>query len=156
MLEKNCEVSVDFYPVVVDYGMSIGDMVKAGKYDWSNESINNNTFPVYGQGRVNVNVGLFRFGREGDVFQYEDVLQRFDSLGFRPGNVAELLAIGSTYPELQLKFPIVQMGTVWHHVERNGYRGLYLRRGKLERGLSVIWLDKGFYNYYRIIGIKKD
>jgi hypothetical protein len=37
--------------IAVDYGMSLRDMIAAGKYDWVNPSITAERFPVEGTGK---------------------------------------------------------------------------------------------------------
>lgn len=144
------DFSITEYPVIVDYDMSLEEMVEAGKYDWGNRSINKVNFPFYGSGKAKVNIKLVCFGRD---MQYSEVLLGLDSLSLKPGNLPELLALGAKYPALQLDFPIVQVGTIWQNIDRSGRRGIYLRRGNKERGLSAIWLEHGFLKWYRFIAI---
>ncbi len=142
------------YRVTVDYNMSLAEMIEAGNYDWRNNDINNINFstpPEYLRlGKVDVNIELVCCGR---YMTKNKVLVDLDSHGKRPGILPELLALGARFPFLQLEYPVVQIGSVWP--DRGGLRGTYLRRGKKERGLSVIWLKYGFRGYYRIIAVQK-
>lgn len=152
MMPSQDEFSITPYNIVVDYNMSLEEMVDAGKYDWGNKSISTANFPFQGSGKVNLELQLVCFGKDT---QYEEVLKGLDSLGLRPGNLPELLSLGAAYPHLQLEYPIVQLGTIWQNVDRSGRRGLYLRRGNKERGLSAIWLEHGFLRWYRFIAVNK-
>lgn len=144
--------SITPYKICVDYDMSLEDMVIAGKYDWGNRSINIINFPYKGKGKSEIELKLVCFGKDT---QYEEVVAGLESLGLRPGTLPELLALGAAYPDLQLEFPIVQVGTIWQNIDRSGRRGIYLRRGNKERGLSAIWLEHGFLKWYRFIGVEK-
>lgn len=142
--------------VTVNYDLSLEEMIAAGKYDWQNNNINIINFPPpaggWGSGLVNLDVELACFNR---FTEPEEVLYKFDLYDRRPGVLPELLAVGAEYPQKQIEFPIVQIGSVWPDLQRGGKRGVYLRRGNKERGLAFIWLEHGFPGYYRIIAVKK-
>ena len=153
MPSKN-SVTITTHEVVIDYNMSLEEMVEAGKYDWGNLGINGENFKFKrGDGKVRIIIKLVCFNR---LMSYREVLRWFSRHGLRPGNLPELLAFGATYPEKQLEFPVVQVGTLWRIKKRRGSRGLYLRRGNKERGLSAIWLEHGFLKYYRFIAVEKE
>lgn len=153
MLSKDV-FSVTPYDIVIDYDMTLEDMVAAGNYDWGNLSINSKNFRFeQKKGKIRVRTFLVCFGKDT---KYGQVIRELNKLGLRPGNLPELLAFGATYPEKQLEFPIVQFGTIWEVKKRRGRRGLYLRRGKKERGVSAIWLEHGFLSYYRFLAVEKD
>lgn len=152
MPSKN-SVVVTNYEVIIDYDMSLEEMVEAGKYDWGNLSINPRNFKFKkSKGKVKIVIKLVCFNK---FMLYRKVLKWFSQHDLRPGNLPELLAFGATYPEKQVEFPIVQIGTLWRIKQRRGSRGLYLRRGRKERGLSAIWLEHGFLKYYRFIAVEK-
>ena len=150
MMADKDRFSITNFPVVVDYNMSLEKMIEAGKYDWGNKGINQENYRFSGSGKVELVIKLVCLGQDSDR---EEVLKRLKFLGLRPGTLPELLALGARYPRLQLEFPIVQLGTVRHEVKRGGWRGLYLRRGNKERGLSAIWVDRGFLKWYRFIAV---
>ena len=153
MSRKN-SVIITTHEVVVDLDKSLEEMVEAGHYDWGNLGINGKNFKFKkGKGNVRVVIKLVCFNK---FMSYRQVLKWFSLHGLRPGNLPELLAFGATYPEKQLEFPIVQVGTLWRIKKRRGSRGLYLRRGNKERGLSAIWLEHGFLKYYRFIAVEKE
>lgn len=151
MSSKNSVITTT-HEVVIDNDISLEEMVRAGRYDWGNLGINGKNFKFKrGKGKVRIIIKLVCFNR---LTSYREVLQWFRRHGLRPGNLPELLAFGATYPEKQLEFPIVQVGTLWRIKKRRGSRGLYLRRGNKERGLSAIWLQHGFLKYYRFIAVE--
>ncbi len=145
----------NIYRVPIDYSLTITEMVAACNLDWANKDINDKNFPILPAklklGRTNVNVELFCFGKF--MRHRREMLRELDSNGLRAGTLPELLAFGALYPNKQLEFPILEIGSVWP--DRGGLRGVFLRKGKKERGLSVAWLKYGFAGYYRIIAVSK-
>mgnify|MGYP001169993776 CR=1 FL=1 len=41
------------------------------------------------------------------------IIKVMDTIGFKPATLQELLALGSSFPGLQQKFPIVALGSTW-------------------------------------------
>jgi len=146
----------NIYRISVDYDTSLADMLAAGKYDWGNSDVNDVNFPIppefSGLGKVDVNLELVCFGKKMD--SYEEVLEELDSRGLRPGILPELLAFGARYPNKQLEYPVMEVGSIWQ--DRGGHRGIFLRKGKKERGISVVWLKYGWGPYYRFIAVRKE
>jgi hypothetical protein len=105
------------FKVTVDYGQSLADMIKAGKYDWVNDNITKENFPVNGQDKQEVEVLLFHFNR---VISSDDAIAEMNKAGYRPARIEELLALGACQPELQKQFPIVALGSAWRRP--SGYR----------------------------------
>ena len=147
-------ISWEILKVTVDYGLSLDEMIAAGKYDWQNNSINTLNFPLSVSRRVNWKVELNAYLVCFNMFvDYDEIPPTLDSYDLKEGDLPILLAIGAEHPKKQIEFPIVQTGNVWPDLQRGGKRGVYLRRGNKERGLAFIWLDHGFPGYYRIIAI---
>jgi hypothetical protein len=96
-------VSVD-YMVTVDFSKSVEEMVDSGHYDLPHGGVTSKYFVVDGVGTIEVAVMLVYFRRK---ISTKDVLYFFKEGGLRPANVAELLAFGAAYPEVQLEFPIL-------------------------------------------------
>lgn len=153
MLGKSL-VTITDYEVILDNSMTLEEMVGAGNYDWGNLAINAINFKFKkGKGKIKIIIKLVCFNR---FMSYRKIMKWLRCHNLRPGNLPELLAFGAKYPEKQLEFPVVQIGTLWRIKKRRGSRGLYLRRGKKERGLSAIWLEHGFLKYYRFIAVEID
>ena len=145
-------ISIESYAVWMDYGMSRSDMVRVGEYDWNNNNINETNFPIESSGKGYFDVKLVCFDRFTELGLVRFGLDLYD---LRPGNLTELLGFGAAFKTRQLEFPIVEIGSLWPDVQRKADRGVYLRRGNKERGLSFIWVDRGFLPYYRFIAVKK-
>ena len=136
--------------VIVDYTMSLADMIKAGKYDWTNHDITEKRFPVKGEGKKETAVELIHFNR---VMNSNQVEQELDKMGLRPGTIEELLAFGATFPETQRKFPILALGSV---AEISGGRVVaYLDGGGSERRLRLYWPDNDWSVVCRFLAVRK-
>lgn len=139
------------FGVKVNYDLSLREMISAGKYDYTNEDITAQRFPVKGSGQEKVAIELVHFNRDMEA---KDVLKEFEKRGLRPATLAELLAFGVAYPEQQRDFPIVELGSVWGG--RGGGRSVaYLWRDGSDRGLGLSWLDFRWSAPCRFAGVRK-
>jgi len=137
LIIRKKEVSAEIFKVVVDYSLSLTEMIAAGDYDWTNSDITAENFPVSGDGRQEVELELVHLNREAST---EEVLEELDRRGLRPARIEELLALGAKHPELQKQFPIIAFGSVWR--DPGGYRCVpCLGWGVSERGLSLGYDD---------------
>lgn len=128
------------YSLTVDYSCSIEDAVKAGNYDWKNRDINSRNFPTKKSGIAEVDVELLHFNRDMSM---EEVLAELDKRGLRPAELHELLKLEEKFPNLQRKFPIIALGSVWR--SPGGARGCpYLGRVRFKRGLNLTWIGSSW------------
>ena len=98
------------FKVIVDYDQTLKQMICAGQYDWIDNDIVSNHFPVTGTGQKETEITLFHFNR---VISSDNAIVEMAKAGYRPALVEELLTLGAAYKELQKKFPIVALGSVW-------------------------------------------
>jgi hypothetical protein len=96
------------YVISVNYDISIEELIKRGKYDWSDKIITNKNFLTKRSGKSDIAIELVHFNRK--MFSSEIVLSELDKIGLRPAEACELLTFGEKYPDLQLNFPIVALG----------------------------------------------
>ncbi|PIR57314.1 MAG: hypothetical protein COU72_01585, partial [Parcubacteria group bacterium CG10_big_fil_rev_8_21_14_0_10_41_35] len=152
LLVDTSKVFGQIYSVVVDYGMSLFNMISVGNYDYVNSNITAEHFPTTSEGVVKTKeVVLFHFNRD---ISSEVVIAEMNKAGYQPANIAELLALGAQKPELQLGFPIVGLGSVWR--DPDGYRGSpVLRRDGSERKLCLFYFGLAWYAYYRFAAVRK-
>lgn len=142
--------SIDTYPITVNYGLSLKEMIAVGRYDREDKDITALHFPMKGEGTKEVVTELVHFNRH---MESEDVLREFDERSLRPATIKELLAFGAKYPELQRQFPIVALGSIWWHL---AYRFvLCLDRYGSERGLRLIWFGHGWRDDCRFLAVRK-
>src|SRR6266851_9492858 len=78
--------NVDTYHVTINYKGSVEEMVKRGKYDWSNCEITSEYFPSDQDGDAEVCIELIRFER---TMGSSEVLEELDSRGLRPASLRE-------------------------------------------------------------------
>ncbi|MEK7061874.1 MAG: hypothetical protein AAB957_01290, partial [Patescibacteria group bacterium] len=94
---------------------------------------------------------LYHFGKKTES---DWVIAEMAKDGKRPATLRELLAFRENNPELQRKFPIIALGSVW--VGRDGYRRVvYLYRYHSERDLSLYWYESDWLGFCRFLGVSK-
>mgnify|MGYP001567436333 FL=1 len=138
------------FSVVVDYAHTLSKMIQDGHYDSVNDDITADHFPVSGEGVVEVKLELVHFDR---VMESDDVLKELDKAGLRPATLAELLAFGAKYPELQRQFPIIALGAVWQR--RGSRRGVPALCSSSGRLLALVYFARRWYGPYRFLAFRK-
>lgn len=140
----------NLYPVTVNYGLSLAEMITAGKYDEVDDKITQNCFPVEGEGAVDIKIQLVHFGRRTES---NEAIHKLNAGGLRPATLPELLAFGAKFPE-SCESPIAAIGSVW-------------RRGRDHRSVPYLWDDGyglslhlhdfevGWYGSYRFAAVRK-
>ncbi|MFZ2189514.1 MAG: hypothetical protein WAV48_01920 [Candidatus Magasanikiibacteriota bacterium] len=139
------------YTVVIDYGKTVEQMKKDGRYNWSNDNISSRNFPVSGTGTANVTLELVHLNKAASS---KDVLSHMEANGLRAATVEELLMFGATYPDVQREFPIVCLGSSW--VDPDGSRFVpFLDRYVSDRGLRLYWFGLGWNDVCRFLAVRK-
>ncbi len=136
------------FRVTVNDGLSVEEMVRAGKYDWSSPEINSKNFPSEKKGISDVAIQLVRFD---GFMESEEVLRDLDGQGLRPATLPELLALGAQHPYLQKKFPIVALGLTLH----GGRVVACLWGDTRNRGLGFDWLGIRWDGLHRFAAVPK-
>lgn len=103
-------MAVNSYQLIVDYDRSVEDGTIAGYYDWSNPDINSHNFPIGRWGKFKIVVRLIFFRRN---ISNAEALSELDKMGYRPANIAELLAFGEKFPDVQREFSVIAIGSVY-------------------------------------------
>jgi hypothetical protein len=158
LLEKFADVMTaavskpsETFPVTVNYDLTVEAAVDAGNYQGVNSSITSKNFPPSRHGQENLEILLVRYDRR---MTSESVLEELDRENLRPAELPEFLAFGATYPEVQRKFSVVGLGSVW--CDRKGYRNVpCLYTASEGRYLDLHWWDDGWYSYSRFAAIRK-
>lgn len=139
------------FMVTVDYARGLPEMIKAGKYDYANDDITAEHFPIVGEGKQGLEILLVHFGKD---MESNDVLSELGKLGLRPATLPELLAFGETHPEIQREFPIIALGSVWQN--RDGSRHVpYLGGWCGGRELFLIWFGDRWSGDCRFAAVRK-
>lgn len=149
---KEQSTPVTTYPVTVDYGLSLSEMIKAGHYDYANSDITAKNFPkTEMSGKVKTNLELVHLNHSATT---DEVLAHMEAQGFRPATLPELLAFGKMYPDVQREFPVVALGSSW--VGLDGYCCVaFLWDGGGKRSLYLDWCEDGWYGFCRFLAARK-
>lgn len=139
------------FPVVVDYTQTLKQMISAGKYDWANDNITAEHFPINGTGKEENDITLFHFNRS---ISSNDAIAEMDKAGFRSATIEELLALGASQPELQKQFPIVALGSVWPSPGGIRYVPCLAWDG-YRRDLRLDWFESGWDESCRFAAVCK-
>jgi hypothetical protein len=158
LLEKFADVMAeaarkprDLFPVTVNYDLSVQEAIDAGKYQAVNGEINAKNFPSARSGQAALEIVLVRFDHR---MKSEDVLQELEKEGLRAAELPEFLAFGAKYPDVQRKFSVAGLGSVWQ--DRKGYRNVpCLYEASEGRYLDLHWWDDGWYSYTRFAALHK-
>lgn len=140
--------------LTVDYSKNLKEMIAAGKYDRTNSDITEKHFPLPTElngKKVESSSKLFHFNRS---ISSKDAISEMDKVGYRPATLAELLALGESQPDLQRQFPIIALGSVWHHASgRRVVPGLDV--DGIGRKLDLYWFDGDWGAHYRFLAVRK-
>lgn len=99
------------YPVTVNYDLSVEEAVALGKYDhvFPNE-VSSKHFKTERNGIAELKITLVCIEEN---LMTKEIPEKLDQLGYRPAELHELLAFGAKYPDVQRRFPIVALGSIW-------------------------------------------
>ena len=158
LLDKFADVMVaaarkphDTFPVTVNYDLPVEEAIAAGNYQAVNADINAKNFPSARSGQAALEIVLVRFENR---MNSEDVLQELDKEGLRAAELPEFLAFGAKYPDVQRRFSVAGLGSVWR--DRKGYRSVpCLYEASEGRYLDLHWWDDGWYSYTRFAALPK-
>lgn len=138
------------YVVTVDYGLTLEEMVAAGRYDRKNTDITAGHFPLVRSGAMDVGIVLVHFNR---YITSDEALRELDKMGFRPAKLEELLAFGARFREVQREFPIMALGSVWRHFGPRRVPCLWGSSGR--RRLSLLWFGHVWDESCRFAAVRK-
>ena len=158
LLDKFADVMVaaarkprDSYSVNVNYDLSVEEAISAGNFQAVNADINAKNFAPTRSGQAALEIVLVRFENR---MKSEEVLEELNKEGLRPVDLSEFLAFGAKYPDVQRKFSIAGLGSVWK--DRKGYRNVpCLYEASEGRYLDLHWWDDAWYSYSRFAATRK-
>lgn len=144
-------LSSNVFNFVVNFALSLSDMIKAGAYDWVNPDITEVNFPKTGEGEVSVSAELVHLDR---YVSSDDAVAEMDRLGFRQATIHELLSFGAKNPDVQREFPVV--AALGSSCEVDGIRHMaFLDRDGSRRHLDLSWWNDGWHGRCRFLGVRK-
>jgi hypothetical protein len=133
----------------INRGLSLREMVEAGHYDWVNDDITAERFPIKGSGSVETSFELVHFNRN---IESDEAVKEMAKRGLRPADLAELLAFGAAFPEEQRKYPIVELGSVARIGGSRYVACLY--RDDSRRSLSLLRWGGSWDADYRFLAVR--
>ncbi|MDP2695992.1 MAG: hypothetical protein Q8O87_01930 [bacterium] len=105
--------------LIVDYALTLAQMIQAGRYDWVHPDIDEDNFPLNlppgFPTRGQIIPELIHFNR---LISSDKAIAEIKRRGPRPATIWELLAFGEHNPDPQRQFSIIALGSVWRR--RNG------------------------------------
>lgn len=128
------------YVVSVNYDLAHDAQIEEAKFDWVTDYDGNlirknpteHLYPVP-TGIVEQRITLVHLGRDA---KQPEIIAEMDKLNVRPVLSPEFLALTKAHPDLQRKFPLVGLGSVW--VDSGRYRNvLYAYEYSDERRLNM-------------------
>lgn len=141
----------EFFPISIDYAMSLADMIATCKLDWVNNDITQEHFQITGNGTVELTSGLIHYARPMST---DNILMDLDRRGYRPATLPELLAFGAKFPEKQREFPIVALASVCRLSYGNRYVAC-LDGGASGRYLRLYYLEHAWSSHCRFLAVRK-
>jgi len=158
LLDKFADVMVeaasrrrDIFPVAVNYDLPVEEAIQAGDYQTVHAGIASKNIPSTKKGQAEVEIVLVGFDRR---MASEEVVRELDEEGLRAAELHEFLAFGAKYPEVQRKFSVVGLGSVWR--DRKSYRNVpCLYTASEGRHLDLHWWDDAWYSYSRFAAVRK-
>ena len=99
------------FKIEVDGAKSFQELIEKAKFDWINPDVNEKNFPIKQKTKHIVTIKLFNFNR---FISSEEVIKNIKKNGFRPAFIEELIVLATNYPDLQKKFPVVALGSMWN------------------------------------------
>ena len=108
---------VETYKVTINYDQSLTQAIKAGKYDHVSMHITSENFPSSRKGKAEVEVRLFRFGRNlSSNFSNKEAMAEMDREGYRPATLREFLELVPKHTGFIKKknFIVLVLGSTWN------------------------------------------
>jgi hypothetical protein len=97
------------FMVMVDETQTVEELVKAEKFNWSNDIVSKN-FPKPANGQKSEReIVLFHFNK--GMFT-KTIIAEMDKAGYKPATIWDLLGLAAKEPDLQRKFSITALGSI--------------------------------------------
>jgi len=94
--------------VVVDYRLTLADIISIGKYDQISHNVANEVLPSQKSSKTEIELRLIHF--HCDVSSKE-AIEELNRLGLRPATLPELLFFGAKFPDKQRRLKIIALGS---------------------------------------------
>lgn len=142
-------------PMVIDYNLSLREMIALGKYDHVDPVIKETNFPVLNKDEnkerlIYLTGKLFSFR---EPLSSEEIILKMQAQSFIPANLPELLYLGKIFPNLQMAFSIIALASTWKSSGDTYSPGLFkcMNNG---RGLKVFSYTGVWPSSCRFLGVQ--
>ena len=129
---------------------SLKDMIALGHYDWVNQNITEDRFPMPANLVLGAEPKLFHFNRS---ISSDSAIKEMDKDGYCLATIWDLLDFGAKNPEVQRQFPIVALGSVCG-VDGDRYVAC-LDRDDAKRCLDLCWFGGDWRGDCRFLAVRK-
>lgn len=137
--------------VMVDFRLSVSEMIAAGQFGWVNPQIAEVRCPIAGAG---VAKAVLELVYRGQYVKSQEVIGEFSRRNLQPARFEHLLALAAQYPELQQQFPIAILTSDWEG--KDGSRYVFcIGQGARGRYLSFREFDRLWRGYWRFLGLRE-
>jgi len=151
VIENTAQQAKNIFHLMVGGNRTTEEMVKAGKYDWSNGGITSKNFPMRPRPAGKRIIELIELDHGPTS---EEVLAEAERLGLERPVYEDALFFGEQFPEKQRERPIVFLHEPWQ-----GPGGrldvLVLRSDSVGRDLRLAWFDGGWSRHYVFAFVRK-
>ncbi len=140
------------FSVICEGSYKASELVARGNYDWANDWITDERFPIQKHAPVSRTIELVKFINHDPTS--EEVLAEFARRGLERPTYEDALYFGIQYPEEQRKRPVVFL----HEpvLLPDDYRGVLVLRGYAgRRSLSLYWFGDHWGRDYAFAGVRK-
>src|SRR3989338_11169160 len=161
IVSKYLESSWD---AIVDCGQDLAQMISAGEYDSVNSDITAEHFPlVKGSAKLAVKVDLLHFNcyfnnSDEIIAKLKAVNEWLAEQGagyrYRFARIEELLALGAARRDLQRKYPIGALGSIWREAVGRRRFACFSRNGRF-RDLALVYLEDVFHDAWRFAVVRE-
>jgi hypothetical protein len=140
------------FKVTVDYGLSFEAMVRAGRYDWVDENITFERFPISGEGRRECKFVVVP--QNDGMATTNELIAEIARLGLKPAKIEDILAFVAKFPNLRKDFPVLALGSHWDRPD--GIRGfVYICWYGNARHLGLYYGEDGWDGYHRFLAFRE-
>jgi len=145
------------FEIIIDYERSLGEMIRAGNYNWVSDGILEQEGVFEGKrGEQETEAFLFSFSKRIAI---PEIKEKMEKKGFQPARIEHLLAFGATYPEFQKKFPIICLGSTFRETNIGPslprVPALVFEQGKRCLCLKPSWHLVGWEENCRFLAVRR-
>lgn len=141
----------DSFRIGINYDKTLDQLIADGQYKWVSQDINSKLFHFSGAGIIEANLVLVHLNRTASTQEILDELKR---LNLVPARIEHLLTFGISFPDEQLKYPVIALGSVSQIADgRQIVASLWKQDG--ERILRRGWPEVNWPSHARFLAIQK-